>query len=102
MDVKQLGLHVREKRKAMGMTLRQLARILKIDPSVLSRFEVGLRTPHIETLKVICAHFNFEIEAVDLYKNVNFEPVKIVYLKKPKEERIIQCDRCLARKKLYL
>lgn len=102
MDVKQLGAYVRAERLARGMTGRQLAKYLKIDPAILCRFEKGARTPRLDKLKTICDYFQLEIEEIDLYKNVNFEPVKIIYQKKPKEELIVQCDKCLARKKIWV
>lgn len=43
MSMNQLGTAIREKRKAKGLLLRQLAAALDMDPAILSKIERGER-----------------------------------------------------------
>ena len=46
----KFGPHIREKRETLGLTLRGLARILKIEPAYLSKIEREIFAPPSEGL----------------------------------------------------
>ena len=99
MDVKELGAHMRAKRLGEGKSLRTVSRFLGLDPAVVSRFERGLRSPKKSTLQKICDYLGFNMEMVDIVKVPQFS------LRTPADEReviTVQCDRCLARKKIVV
>ena len=84
--VPQVGRFIREARLKRGLTLRNLARILRIDPGSLSRVETGKRAFRNEaTLLKVLAYLGIQIHLENLgdYKGI-----------------IVTCPRCLCRTRL--
>lgn len=52
-NAKAFGEAVRKKRLALGMTQVELAERIRIFQSDLSKIELGLRVPEVQTLKAI-------------------------------------------------
>lgn len=95
MDVKQLGAYMREKRLSEKKSIRQVGRFIGLDFAVISRFERGLRTPNKKSLVKICSYLNIDIETV-VEQPVQFK------VQGEKEPHTVVCDRCLARKKIWI
>lgn len=96
MDVKQLGVYMREKRIAEKKTLRQVAKFIKIDPAILSRFERGLRVPTTKTLNKICEYLQVDVKLVSSRRVARYD------VRREKEPHTVTCDRCLARKQIWV
>jgi transcriptional regulator with XRE-family HTH domain len=57
-----LGQFIREERDKRDISLRELARRLKITPPFLSDIELGRRFPSEDTLKAIAKEFDIDME----------------------------------------
>lgn len=57
------GEMIREKRKEMGMTQSDLAKIIGTDPATISRWETGSREPTIAAYEKIMKVLGVEIVA---------------------------------------
>jgi transcriptional regulator with XRE-family HTH domain len=64
MTQKTLGEFIREERDKRDLSLRELARRLKITPPFLSDIELGRRYPSDETLADIAVEFNIAVEVL--------------------------------------
>jgi transcriptional regulator with XRE-family HTH domain len=64
-DSKQLGARLRERREALGITLRQFARDLDISASFISQIETEKAQPSVATLYAICRALDMSLD--DLY-----------------------------------
>ena len=53
LTIKELGIKIREKRKAAGMTQADLAAFLGVTKATISKYELGLREPSFEQLQTI-------------------------------------------------
>ena len=58
---RRIGRNVRELRKAMHMSLGQLARETELSPALLSRIENGLIMPSLMTLQVLANYLKVDI-----------------------------------------
>ena len=69
---KSLGERIREARKAKGLTQKQLAEFLQINQSSVASLESGRSKPDIQTQKLLCQHFNFDLSFFDpSYSNIS-------------------------------
>jgi transcriptional regulator with XRE-family HTH domain len=59
-----LGPRLRERREAMGVSLRQFARDLNVSASFISQLETGKTQPSVATLYAICTALNMTIDDV--------------------------------------
>jgi transcriptional regulator with XRE-family HTH domain len=64
-DSSQLGARLRERREALGITLRQFARDLDISASFISQIETEKAQPSVATLYAICRALDMSLD--DLY-----------------------------------
>lgn len=59
-----LGASLRERREAVGLTLRALARRVEIDPSYLSRVEQGAVPPSEQLLRALAPHLDLGLDEI--------------------------------------
>jgi putative transcriptional regulator len=60
----QLGATIREARLDAGYTQDELARTLGVQPATVARYELGLRTPSVESLLTIAQTLGLPITAL--------------------------------------
>ncbi len=60
----QLGRRVRELRLARGMSVRKLARIINVSPSLISHIELGKGAPSVKTLYALVAAFGIPLSEI--------------------------------------
>lgn len=65
--IMNVGAQLRERRLALGLSLRQFARDLKVSPSFVSQLENGKTQPSVATLYLICSHLEMSID--ELFNN---------------------------------
>jgi|ERR1035441_4798331 transcriptional regulator with XRE-family HTH domain len=83
--MKTLGEFIREKREAANISLRELARQIKITPPFLSDVELGRRNPSEEVLAKIAGYFKIPVEEIrKLDTRVAFADFKRLVEKDPK------------------
>ena len=83
--MKTLGEFIREKREAANISLRELARQIKITPPFLSDVELGRRNPSEEVLAKIAEYFKMPIEELKkLDTRVSFADLKRFIERDPK------------------
>ncbi|HHV79056.1 MAG TPA: helix-turn-helix transcriptional regulator [Firmicutes bacterium] len=51
-------------RNQLGLSQRKLAKLLNLKPSTIAMYELGLRTPPLNTAKRIAAFFGVNVEAI--------------------------------------
>ena len=56
-----LGKRIKEQRKLMGLTQKELGEIINVTKVSICCYEKGTRTPTLETLKVLAETFNVDI-----------------------------------------
>ena len=59
-----LGKRIKEQRKKMNLTQKQLGEIINVTKVSICCYEKGTRTPTLETLKVLSETFNVDINYV--------------------------------------
>jgi transcriptional regulator with XRE-family HTH domain/mannose-6-phosphate isomerase-like protein (cupin superfamily) len=60
--VMSVGSQLRDRRKEMGLSLRQFARDLGVSPSFISQIENGKSQPSVATLYMICSALDLSID----------------------------------------
>lgn len=58
---RRIGSRLRELREAKGMSVREFAFLVKMDPSNYSRIELGKHSPSVDTLNKIAFYLDAEI-----------------------------------------
>lgn len=76
---KKLGLRIKELREKRGLTQLQLAEVLNMESSNLSKIERGIQIPKEESLEKIANAF--QVEMKDLFDFGHFE-TKTILIKK--------------------
>lgn len=61
---RRIGARLRELREAKGFSVRELAFLMKMDPSNYSRIELGKHSPSVDTLNKIAFYLDAEIQIV--------------------------------------
>lgn len=61
---KRIGMRLRELRNARGMSVREFAFLIKMNPSNYSRIELGKHSPSVDTLNKIAYYLDAEIQIV--------------------------------------
>jgi transcriptional regulator with XRE-family HTH domain len=94
-----LGLKIKQMRKAKGWTQEQLAERIGIDNKHLSRIEKGYHMPNYQIIKKLAQIFNFDIR--------NFEDITIDDINLPdkitlKSMQILNSAVCEKEKTYYL
>ncbi len=56
-----LGKRIKEQRKKLGLTQKELGEIINVTKVSICCYEKGTRTPTLETLKVLAETFNVDI-----------------------------------------
>jgi transcriptional regulator with XRE-family HTH domain len=72
----QIGFQIRKKRKEVDITLTEIAKQLKISPSLLSQIENGKVSPSVNTLHRIAKVLNTSIGDL-FYENIDEEHVVV-------------------------
>jgi transcriptional regulator with XRE-family HTH domain len=57
----KIGIRLKELRKTMGLSMKQLAKETKLSPPLFSRIENGLVMPSVQTLQIISDIFKVDI-----------------------------------------
>ncbi len=70
MEDLNIGKKIKENRKAKNLTIRELAKLVEVTPSLLSQIERGLANPSLNTLKMVARAlevplFTFFIAPID-------------------------------------
>jgi transcriptional regulator with XRE-family HTH domain len=60
--MKNLGAKIREERKTLGLTLEQMAELVRASPSMLQRIETGSKSPPVDLLVEIANIFRVPID----------------------------------------
>lgn len=68
-----LGEHIRARRVASGMSVRELARRLQVSPSLISQIELGKATPSVGTLYAITTELKLSLD--ELFAAATPEPI---------------------------
>lgn len=58
------GKTLQELRLGLNMTQRDLAKALKLAPSTIAMYELGLRTPSLDTAKKIAKYFGVPVDGI--------------------------------------
>ena len=61
---------LQELRQELGMTQRELARALELGPSTIAMYELGLRTPALDTAKKIAKYFGLPVDNIFFGKDI--------------------------------
>ncbi|HEX2195053.1 MAG TPA: XRE family transcriptional regulator [Candidatus Limnocylindria bacterium] len=61
-DYPQIGEHLRLRRKALGLSLRDLADRLDVSPSLISQIETGRANPSVSTLYALVAELEVSLD----------------------------------------
>ena len=62
MTKEELGRIIKHRRKVLGLTIRELADLIGMSKTTLSRIELGYGNPTFEVLQDIFAYLNLEIK----------------------------------------
>lgn len=83
---KKLGKRIKEIRESLNMKQYQLAEILNMEPSNLTRIEAGLQLPKEENLVKISSAFGVEVcDLFDFSEKYNYQEIKDKIIKKLEE-----------------
>ena len=61
---KELGQALRDARKAMGISIAELARCISASPSNLSLIELGKGSPSMRTITRVCDHLGLDVAMI--------------------------------------
>ena len=61
MEIQELGHLIKNRRKVLGLTIRDLASLTDISKTTISQIERGNRNPTFEILQTIFEYLNLEI-----------------------------------------
>lgn len=93
---------VRRARVKRGLSQRSFARLMKICPSGICRFEKGERSLEQKALLRICDYLGIEYGA-EIKETKNFGKKEVILVKLVmKKEQAITCPRCLHRHKVVV
>jgi transcriptional regulator with XRE-family HTH domain len=62
MKIKELGIQIKNRRKVLGLTIRELANLTGISKTSISQIERGVSNPTFEMLQNIFEYLNLEIK----------------------------------------
>lgn len=62
MKREELGKLIKQRRKVLGLTIRELADLTGMSKTTISQIERGIRNPTFEALQNIFEYLNLEIE----------------------------------------
>lgn len=62
MKIKELGIQIKNRRKVLGLTIRELANLTGISKTSISQLERGVSNPTFEMLQNIFEYLNLEIK----------------------------------------
>lgn len=62
MEIKELGKLIKNRRKVLGLTIRELANLTAISKTTISQIERGVRNPTFEILQTIFEYLNLEMK----------------------------------------
>lgn len=61
MDIKCIGMRIREKRRELNMTQEELSALSQISPAYISRIETGDQNLTVETLQRVASSLDMDI-----------------------------------------
>lgn len=62
MKIEELGKLIKNRRKVLGITIRELASLTGISKTTISQIERGIRNPTFEILQNIFEYLNLEMK----------------------------------------
>ena len=62
MEIIELGKLIKNRRKVLGLTIRELANLTAISKTTISQIERGVRNPTFEILQNIFEYLNLEMK----------------------------------------
>ncbi len=62
MEIEELGKIIKNRRKVLGLTIRDLADLAGISKTTISQTERGVRNPTLEVLQNIFEYLNLEMK----------------------------------------
>jgi len=62
MEIEELGKLIKQRRKVLGLTIRDLAGLAGISKTTISQIEKGITNPTFEVLHTIFEYLNLEIK----------------------------------------
>lgn len=62
MKIEELGKLIKNRRKVLGITIRELANLTDISKTTISQIERGVRNPTFEILQNIFEYLNLEMK----------------------------------------
>lgn len=62
MEKEELGKLIKQRRKVLGLTVRDLAGLAGISKTTISKIETGITNPTFEVLQTIFEYLNLEIK----------------------------------------
>lgn len=62
MEIEELGKLIKQRRKVLGLTIRDLAGLAGISKTTISQIEKGITNPTFEVLHNIFEYLNLEIK----------------------------------------
>ncbi|MDO5971309.1 helix-turn-helix transcriptional regulator [Flavivirga aquimarina] len=62
MKIDELGKRIKNRRKVLGLTIRDLAELTDISKTTISQIERGVRNPTFEILENIFEYLNLEMK----------------------------------------
>lgn len=62
MKIKELGIQIKNRRKVLGLTIRELANLTGVSKTSISQIERGVSNPTFEMLQNIFEYLNLEIK----------------------------------------
>jgi transcriptional regulator with XRE-family HTH domain len=62
MKIEELGKLIKNRRKVLGVTIRELASLTDISKTTISQIERGIRNPTFEILQNIFEYLNLEMK----------------------------------------
>lgn len=82
-----LGNKIKQYREEMKMTQKDIAEILEVEPGTISKYELGITEPNIESLKKLTEIFNITVDELINEEYEKFDVSKLNILEVLREQK---------------